>query len=169
MPLEFVFKWDSVLVCFVKHQIGALLGGDHNIRRKWLPLLVSHDLLLQPPRGCIWGLLCLSDWLLLQWEFWHGRRAWPAEGSGTGSAPDWQLLWEKGNVLPYEIWRLKLLLSSHPSVGLNVLVQSSLLVWGRGGFLQPCLISCSLPPLSLLSLIKYFERKQMGMLWAPAG
>lgn len=149
-----------------------MLVGDHSIRRKWLPLLVSHDLLLQPPRGCIWGLLCLSSWLLLQWEFWHRRKAWPAEGRGTGSAPDWQLLWEKGNVFPCKIWRLKslvTLLSSHPSFGLSVLVQSSLLAWGRGGFLQFRLISCSLPPLSLFSLIKYFERKQMGMLWAPAG
>lgn len=56
------------------------------------------------------------------------------------------------------------LLSSHSSFGLSVLVQSSLLAWGRGGFLQLRLISYSLPPLSLLSLIKYFERKQMGML-----
>lgn len=149
-----------------------MLVGDHSIRRKWLPLLVSHDLLLQPPRGCIWGLLCLSSWLLLQWEFWHRRKAWPAEGRGTGSTPDWQLLWEKGNVFPCKIWRLKslvTLLSSHPSFGLSVFVQSSLLAWGRGGFLQLRLISNSLPPLSLLSLIKYFERKQMGMLWAPAG
>lgn len=149
-----------------------MLVGDHSIRRKWLPLLVSHDLLLQPPRGCIWGLLCLSSWLLLQWEFWHKRKAWPAEGRGTRSTPDWQLLWEKGNVFPCKIWRLKslvTLLSSHPSFGWSVLVQSSLLAWGRGGFLQLCLISDSLPPLSLLSLIKCFERKQMGMLCAPVG
>lgn len=46
VPLEFFFQWDSVLICLVKLQIRALLGGDHSIRRKWLPLLVSHDLLL---------------------------------------------------------------------------------------------------------------------------
>lgn len=82
------------------------------------------------------------------------------------SAPGWQLLWEKCFALQNVEIKASghSLLSSRPSLGSSVSVQSSFSTQGRGGFLQPYLISNSLPPLSLLSWIKYFERKQMGML-----